>query len=234
MTSPKQIAANQRNAQRSTGPRSPEGKQISKLNAVKHGATAALICVPGEDPQAFEDWRQMLVDWHQPKGPEENHLVDRIATLQWKLKRIPRAEAALITYDYWEREQSRHRATANRIENSLEDYGIWEEDDNQDGASLSSEDQELYDQAVLAMEKAEAATETEAIRFGEALTASLKTLTLLNRYEVAIERSLVRTSAELERLQERRGRSQETSEFEEGPSLMSDATVIDLTANKLD
>jgi len=37
MASQKQIDANRRNAERSTGPRTPEGKAIVKNNALKHG-----------------------------------------------------------------------------------------------------------------------------------------------------------------------------------------------------
>jgi len=47
------MAANRRNAQRSTGPRSAEGKSRARLNALKHGATAQIHVLPGEDPALF-------------------------------------------------------------------------------------------------------------------------------------------------------------------------------------
>lgn len=37
MMSPAQVAANRRNAQKSTGPKTPEGRAVSKMNALKHG-----------------------------------------------------------------------------------------------------------------------------------------------------------------------------------------------------
>jgi len=234
MASQKQIAANRCNAQKSTGPGSPEGKQKSKLNALKHGATAELVCIPGEDPQAFENWRQDLVAWHQPEGPEECNLVDRIAILQLRLQRIPRAEAALIASGYWWTERSIHIATARSIERSLENYDNWDEEPEPKDASPSNEDQELYDQAVMALEKAEAASETEAAKIGKALTDSTKTLTLLNRYEVTLERALLRTRAELERLQDRRGRLSTKGVLIPGAvQSESERKVIELAAERI-
>ena len=54
-TSPAQFAANAANAQHSTGPRTPEGKTRSSLNASKHGLTAReVVIAPGEQPE-FDD-----------------------------------------------------------------------------------------------------------------------------------------------------------------------------------
>ena len=54
MTSQKQIAANRRNAAKSTGPKTAEGKQVTRLNALKHGLQAEHVVIPGEDPEEFE------------------------------------------------------------------------------------------------------------------------------------------------------------------------------------
>jgi hypothetical protein len=55
MVSSRQMAANRANALRSTGPRSPAGKNQSKLNALRHGAFAELAVVPqlGESEAAW-------------------------------------------------------------------------------------------------------------------------------------------------------------------------------------
>ena len=50
---PIQIAANQANAQKSTGPTSAEGKQRSSLNALKTGLTGRTVLMPGEDTEAY-------------------------------------------------------------------------------------------------------------------------------------------------------------------------------------
>jgi hypothetical protein len=54
MATAAQIAANQANAQKSTGPRSVEGKSVSRFNALKHGIDAATIVIPGEDRAVYE------------------------------------------------------------------------------------------------------------------------------------------------------------------------------------
>ena len=53
MSSPKQLAANQANSQLSTGPKTPEGKATSSLNAVKTGLTGRTVLLPGDDAAAY-------------------------------------------------------------------------------------------------------------------------------------------------------------------------------------
>jgi hypothetical protein len=59
--SARQVAANQRNALLSTGPRTAEGKENSRKNALKHGLCALVLDVPGEDPDVFDT---RLQDWN--------------------------------------------------------------------------------------------------------------------------------------------------------------------------
>ena len=54
MSSAKQIAANQANAQRSTGPKSEAGKKISRQNALKHGCCCKVLDVPDEDVEVYQ------------------------------------------------------------------------------------------------------------------------------------------------------------------------------------
>src|SRR5438270_12504880 len=63
--SPAQIAANRRNAKLSTGPRSDQGKAVSRLNGVTHGMACKLpVVLPGEDPEEFQSevdlWARQL------------------------------------------------------------------------------------------------------------------------------------------------------------------------------
>src|SRR5208283_555478 len=78
-TSVKQIEANRRNALNSTGPTTPESKQASRLNALKHGLRAKEVTIPGqEDPADFQAiLRELSEDW-QPEGHIETHLVGQI------------------------------------------------------------------------------------------------------------------------------------------------------------
>ncbi len=55
MTSDKQIRANRRNALKSTGPKTPEGKTAVRMNARMHGLRSQEVLLPGEDEAAFEE-----------------------------------------------------------------------------------------------------------------------------------------------------------------------------------
>ena len=83
-----QIAANRRNAQRSTGPRTPQGKAIPSLNSVKHGLTANQTVIRSEDQAEFDLHRTQILDELAPQTPIESFLAGRIVHLTWKLKRI--------------------------------------------------------------------------------------------------------------------------------------------------
>src|SRR5436190_18665316 len=71
MATDKQIEANRLNALKSTGPRTPEGKSITCLNAFKHGIFAEAHTLIGEDNTAFEALRDDYLDRFHPSGPEE-------------------------------------------------------------------------------------------------------------------------------------------------------------------
>jgi hypothetical protein len=96
MASEKQIAANRRNAQKSTGPRTDAGKARSRLNAVTHGLNAHVETLPDEEKAEFE---QRVTAWSaalQPCTAYEEELVRRAVSLSWRLDRADRAQAALI------------------------------------------------------------------------------------------------------------------------------------------
>lgn len=97
MSSAKQIAANQKNALKSTGPKTTEGKAIVRLNALKHGATATTVVVPFlEHDEDWEAHRQGIVDDYAPSGTIETILAERIAMLLWRLGRTTRYEREVI------------------------------------------------------------------------------------------------------------------------------------------
>ncbi len=96
MTSRKQIAANRRNARKSTGPRTGRGKAVARLNSLKHGLSARIIVLPHEDPRAYERQRDELFERLGPAGALECELVERLAQLLWRLARAPIAEAAVF------------------------------------------------------------------------------------------------------------------------------------------
>ncbi|HEX3681503.1 MAG TPA: hypothetical protein VHU83_03100 [Bryobacteraceae bacterium] len=91
-TTATQIAANQRNAQLSTGPTSSEGKAKSSLNAVKTGLTGRTVLLPGDDAAAYEAHVAGFFARHQPNGDEERNLVQSLADTEWRLFRVPALE----------------------------------------------------------------------------------------------------------------------------------------------
>jgi hypothetical protein len=98
MTSEKKIAANRRNAQLSTGPRSAQGKATIARNAFKTGMWAsASILLEGEDPEQWTALHDGLWQVFAPEGMLEEVLVTRIATMIWRLLRVERVEASLYT-----------------------------------------------------------------------------------------------------------------------------------------
>src|SRR6516164_5173562 len=96
VTSERQKSANQRNSRRSTGPKTPEGKAVVRLNALQHGLLAREVVLPGEDADAFEDlWNRVRADL-SPVGPIEEFLVDRVVNAMWRLQRVGGVETALF------------------------------------------------------------------------------------------------------------------------------------------
>src|SRR5579862_2920290 len=98
--SEKQIEANRRNAQKSSGPKTPEGRAVSRMNAMKHGILSREVVVQGfgacENEEEFEQLSQRFWDHLKPVGPMEGMLVDRIVTTQWRLRRVLKAESGEI------------------------------------------------------------------------------------------------------------------------------------------
>ncbi len=87
MATEAQIAANRLNAQKSAGPRTPEGKAVVSQNAVKHGLLAREGVLRGEDWEEFERHREMLLEELRPVGAPEVILATRIIDLSWRLQR---------------------------------------------------------------------------------------------------------------------------------------------------
>ena len=96
MATDAQIRANRMNAKRSTGARTPEGKERSKLNAVKHGLTAKCIVLPWEDMGDYFELHGALLHQYQPENPAEMFLVDQLAQNWWRLNRSRRFETGML------------------------------------------------------------------------------------------------------------------------------------------
>lgn len=110
MASDRQIRANRENAKLSTGPRTLSGKAAVAGNALRHGLAAHQIVLRDENPVEFEALRQALTAELFPESALEGLLVDRLAGLFWRLRRIPHFEAALLSSMH-ERQDERRNAT---------------------------------------------------------------------------------------------------------------------------
>jgi hypothetical protein len=97
MSTPRQIEANRRNAQKSTGPRSVEGRARSRLNAVKHGMTARLDVLSGDDPELLNERTQAWQADLKPRSTTERELIERIARISLQLERAERAHVAHLS-----------------------------------------------------------------------------------------------------------------------------------------
>ena len=96
MTSFRQIEANRRNALRSTGPKTDDGKQRASQNAVRHGLTAETVIVPLEDADDYQAFEQAVTADYDAETAVERELVLRLASLLWRLRRATSIETGLL------------------------------------------------------------------------------------------------------------------------------------------
>ena len=95
MASKRQIEANRRNAQKSTGPKTPEGKAASSMNALKSGLYAESEVLPTESRAQYEQLIAAYYADHKPATALACQYVDEIIYCTWNLRRLRRAEAQL-------------------------------------------------------------------------------------------------------------------------------------------
>src|SRR3974390_2328433 len=94
--SQKQNEARRRNSQKSTGPRTSEGKARSAMNALKSGIDAKSAVLPGESLEKFQN---VIDSWHdrfQPADPAERVLVDSLARAEWLKERYFQIQAGIM------------------------------------------------------------------------------------------------------------------------------------------
>ena len=96
MTSFKQTEANRRNASKSTGPQTEQGKQRSRCNAIRHGLTAETVIGTLEDAEDYEAFEAAIIADYDAQSAVERELVLRLAGLLWRLRRATTIEAGLF------------------------------------------------------------------------------------------------------------------------------------------
>ncbi len=96
MSSARKTAANGRNAKKSKGPRTVEGRNVARRNALKHGLTAETLVVEGEDADEF----RFTADAHgavfRPRNDVEVELVRTFTIAAWRRQRCASTETAMV------------------------------------------------------------------------------------------------------------------------------------------
>jgi hypothetical protein len=96
MTSWRQFQANRLNALKSTGPRTEEGKRISRRNALRHGLTAETVIDGLENREDYRGFEAAIISDYNAETAVERELVLRLASLLWRLRRIIAIETDLF------------------------------------------------------------------------------------------------------------------------------------------
>jgi hypothetical protein len=96
MTTLRQIEANRRNALRSTGPTTAEGKQRSRQNAIWHGLCAETVVELAEDTEDYRGFEAAIIADYDARTAVERELVLRLASLLWRLRRATSIETDLL------------------------------------------------------------------------------------------------------------------------------------------
>jgi len=96
MSSFKQIEANRRNALKSTGPTTSEGKQRSRCNAIRHGLTAETVIAGFENLDDYQAFEAAVISDYDAQSAVERELVLRLASMLWRLRRATGIESGLF------------------------------------------------------------------------------------------------------------------------------------------
>jgi len=97
MASEQQIAANRLNAQLSSGPKTDEGRKVSRMNALRHGLTCQIEVTTPEEKQAKDKFFSDIISSLSPEGSIENQFAHAIADGHWRLNRASTIENNIFT-----------------------------------------------------------------------------------------------------------------------------------------
>jgi len=97
MATLKQIEANRRNSQKSTGPRTALGKIRASRNSMKHNKLARNVLLPTESKTAFRRHAAALMHQFAPVGYIETVTVEFMILASWRMERMRSLEARALT-----------------------------------------------------------------------------------------------------------------------------------------
>ena len=174
MSTEAQILANRRNAKKSTGPRSRQGRAAVSQNAVQHGLSARQAIISSESQADFDLYRERMLAELAPASPMESMLAERIVTLSWRLKRVCRIQNQTI-------DALNVDNTSSPLAKLTQSLFFKNQDQSQDGPAASVTHLALGRMAIKDF-------------------ANARVLDRLLMYERRIEHSLYKTILELQRL----------------------------------
>jgi hypothetical protein len=195
MSTPKQIEANRLNAEKSTGPKTEEGKTVVSQNAIKHGILSSQTLLPWEESRTLEELGENLRAELQPKGELEFVLIDRIVSLIWRLRRAGRIESAILAVEQHEADLKRAYAeVSSYVKRPSSPYDTKPE-------KFKILDQQKYNEARQKEVEVFSRKNGEGATLGRCFIKQADNLMALHRYETTIERSLFKALHELQRVQ---------------------------------
>jgi hypothetical protein len=196
MSSDKQIAANIRNAQLSTGPCTPAGKAKVSMNALKHGLTGRNIILPTENLEEFESFYTGLLNCLAPEGALEMAFAEKIATDMWRQRRVPMFEAAFYDRGLLEITAQREEATCSSFEKTTETILF-----PLDKREVAECDREAHADAQKRLKSARFRLNEPSFDMTRVQGKFAKLFISLSRHEIALSHSITKSLHELERLQ---------------------------------
>lgn len=115
--------------QTKSGPKTNEGKAVSKYNAIKHGLLTKEVLVEGEEKENLSELKETITEALYPIGPMENLLVDRIIANVWRLRRALQIETKTMEwyqndFDMFPIGQSEEQQARKSIKNMLSNESI--------------------------------------------------------------------------------------------------------------
>ena len=106
----KKLKANRRNALKSSGPKTIDGKKLSSLNSLKHGLTAEKFVIIGENIKEIETFRDRMIVSLKPVGVEQEVIAEKIIEIAIRLKRIKNIEAGVFNQEILEHDADEYKS----------------------------------------------------------------------------------------------------------------------------
>jgi hypothetical protein len=215
MTLLRQIEANRRNSQKSTGPKTEQGKRQSRRNAMRHGLCAETVIEILEDIDDYKSFEAAIIADYDAQTAVERELVLRLASLLWRIRRATSIESDLLRIQAESLHARRDRPVAagqaERGQNVL--YRVLRAAASTPRAAISNSEPRQSDDTQHARDESDAPIPASRLDPSRDLTHAFQRLVNLDsgvferlgRYEAALWRQTVQTIFAL-RLVRRRSR----------------------------